>query len=216
MEPQDAADRIDRHFDDKSWLDLAKKVVSADRAAKMQAHLDEGCERCQTQYSMWRLVVETVEREAEYEPPESALRAVRDAFSLSRKLPSLPKLADVARMVFDSFREPLPAGVRGAPSLEARHLLHESGDLAIDIRLENESHNMTSMAGQILQRNAPADATAGAGVVLVRGHDNVIGHTIANRMGEFHLEFERDAAVTVFLEVPDGRIISVALPVAEL
>jgi hypothetical protein len=185
-----------------------------DRAAQMQAHLDAGCEACQNQYAMWLLVIETAEREGEYEPPESTLRAVRDAFSLSRKLPLLPMLADVARLVFDSLREPLPAGVRGVSSLEARHILHESGDLVIDIRLENESHGVTSMAGQVLQKNAPVEATAGAGIVLVQGRDNLVAHTIANRMGEFQLEFEHTTELTVFIEVPGGRIISVALPVA--
>lgn len=214
MESQDRVEAGAGHFDDKAWLELARKVVTPERAAQMQAHLDAGCEPCRTQYAIWRLVVETAECEAEYEPPESAVRAVQNAFSLSRKLPLLSQLAEAARLVFDSFREPLPAGVRGAASLEARHILHESGDIVIDIRLENESHGVTSMAGQILQKNAPVEITAGAGVVLVQGGDNLIAHTIANRMGEFQLEFEHNADVTVFLEVPGGRIFSVALPVA--
>jgi hypothetical protein len=216
MEPQEPVDTGKGHFDDKAWLDLARKVVMPDRAAQMQAHLDAGCEACQTQFAMWRLVIDTAEREADYEPPETAVRAVRDAFSLSRKLPFLPMLADAARLIFDSFYEPLPAGVRGAPSLEARHVLHESGDIVVDIRLESESHGVTSMSGQVLQRNAPVEATAGAGVVLVQGRDTLIAHTIANRMGEFQLEFEHSTGVTVFLELPGGRIISVALPVAQL
>jgi hypothetical protein len=215
MESPETANEANGHFDDKAWLDLAKEAVEPGRAAQMHAHLDSGCESCRNQYAMWRLVLETAERESEYEPPDATVRAVRDAFSLSRKLPYLPLLADLAQLISDSFLEPLPAGVRGAPSMEARHLLHESGDLVIDMRLENEGHNVTSLAGQILQKNAPVETTAGTGVVLVQGHDNLVGHTIANSMGEFQLEFESTAELTVFLEVPGGRIVSVALPVAE-
>jgi hypothetical protein len=202
------------HFDDKVWLELARQVVTPDRAAQMRAHLNAGCESCLRRYAMWCLAVETAEREAEYEPPEDAVRAVQGAFPFFCKLPLIPRLAEVARLVFDSFCEPLPVGVRGAPSPEVRHVLYESGDVVIDVRLENESHSITSVAGQVLQKNAPVETTAGAAIVLVQGADDFIARTIADCMGEFQLQYEHDTEVTLFIGVPGGRILSVALPVA--
>jgi len=47
----------------------------------MQRHLDAGCDDCFALCESWRLRKEAAEREAEFEPPESAVLRARGALA---------------------------------------------------------------------------------------------------------------------------------------
>src|ERR1051326_2719674 len=125
------------HFRDEEWLELASGRAAPSRAREMEDHLASGCGDCGQAYRTWLLVISAASRQREYEPPQDVVRSIKCAFAVTHNLHSWSQMAVLARLVFDSFREPLPIGVRGTISTP-RHLLHDSGRFVIDLRLEKE------------------------------------------------------------------------------
>jgi hypothetical protein len=200
----------ENHFNEAAWCDMARGLIAADAAIRMRSHLDQGCQKCNESYNAWALVVQTAAPAVEHQPPEDALRSVQSAFSLTRKLPALPRIARLAQLVFDSFRQPLPVGVRGgAPP--TRQLLHESGDLVIDLQLEPGKESRVFLAGQAIHKTDP-EITAGAGVVVVDQQQQLVTQTIANAVGEFQAEFEGRPGLTMYLETANATVVGIPLP----
>src|ERR1043166_7449225 len=104
----------DSHPADDAWLDLAPEVCSPQTAEALEHHLREGCPQCGAIFSMWKTAVTAAGRDQANDPPADSLRAVKSAFSLRRRVSILDRVATVANLLCDSFREPLPAGFRGA------------------------------------------------------------------------------------------------------
>ncbi len=199
------------HFSDWEWLELACRLTPPDRASEMHAHLAGGCENCGQLHKKWSLILQAAERQSEYEPPEDVVRSVKAAFSLAHKLPSLSRIAVAARLVFDSFREPLPAGIRGTtPTI--RHLLHEVDDYVIDLRMERQSGGRIFIAGQTLPKEANCRDAIAAGIVVVAKSGDLVAQAIANSVGEFHLEFAEACELSVYVAISNESVIAIALP----
>jgi hypothetical protein len=205
--------RFDEHPGDDAWLELAQQVTSPATAAELQKHLDE-CGLCRRIYAIWIAASRAAEDEFANEPPERALRAVRAAFSLRRKLSLLDRLAMAATLVYDSFREPLPVGLRGGGSA-ARLLLHEAAGFTVDVRLEQEREGTRWITGQIVKVAGPANLIEGAGILFVNEERQPVAQTIANSEGEFQLELPNHPVLTAYIEVSDGSLISVPIPGAD-
>jgi hypothetical protein len=200
---------VQPHFDDRIWIDFVRGLPPADGGERLRAHLETGCRQCLETHTSWKRIAEVARREASYEVPETTVRLVKAAFGLRRKAPMLSKLATMAVRTFDSFLEPLPSGMRGGAT-PARQLLHEAGNFLIDLRLET-THASEFLTGQILCAGTEGGAS-GAGVVLVQGNGNLVAQTIANSLGEFHVEFERQDGLQLYLETGTREIIAIALP----
>ncbi|HEX7671903.1 MAG TPA: hypothetical protein VF395_20050, partial [Polyangiaceae bacterium] len=81
--------------------------------------------------------------------PAHALRWAMAIFSLQQpeRVHILPRV--LARLVFDSFGEPQPAGVRSL-ELVSRQAMYRVGDTYIDLRMESEpGTHRVSLVGQI-------------------------------------------------------------------
>ena len=125
------------HFDNEAWIGFAFRLVPDHLAAKMQAHLDDGCAACIHAHKLWGMVAEFAAHELSYEPPREVTDAVKAAFPLAQTMSVLPYIALPAKMTFDSAREPLPAGFRGG-SADVRHLLYETVNFLIGLCLERD------------------------------------------------------------------------------
>jgi CheY-like chemotaxis protein len=127
----------------------------------------------------------------------------------SRELP--PRGMQVARMIFDSFRHPLPGGVRGS-SPAARQLAYQHNKTIIDLSIQfAEGSGGLSLAGQVLdERKGKNDSLS---VLLVSG-TGTLARTATNEFGEFHLEceFPEDAS----LEIRLGERSWVLLPLGKM
>jgi hypothetical protein len=111
---------------------------------------------------------------------------------LSRGMP-------VARMIFDSFRHPLAAGVRGlAPGTRQLAYQHKTSTIDLFIELAEGSGRM-SLAGQVLhgERKGKID---GLPVLLVSGN-GTLARTATNQFGEFQMEcdFPEDVSLEIRL-----------------
>ena len=101
----------------------------------MQRHLDAPCSKCHATVELLRKIEATAQSDAQLNVPESAVRIARAIFALNKPEEVHLKPGILARLVFDSFREPAMAGVRSGRQL-ARQTLYEAGDYTIDLRFE--------------------------------------------------------------------------------
>ena len=175
----------------------------------MRAHLNQGCEECRETYETWQRFVEIASQEAGV-ASESAVRFVKAAFALRRKVPFRAGTAQAAERLFDSFQEPSPMGIRGSPA-SPRQLLYQAGTFLVDLRVDQNPGLPGALTGQVVC--AQTDRSTGcAGVVLLQEPNTVVGQTITNSLGEFQLDFERPDNLRICLEMPDGTLIDVVLP----
>ena len=115
----------------------------------------------------------------------------------------------IPRIIFDSFRSPVPAGVRSL-SPGARQLAYEYKNAIIDLSIEfQEGSGRTSIAGQVLygERKGASD---GLSVLLVSGI-GTLARTVTNQFGEFHLGFESADAVSLEIRLGERSWILVPL-----
>ena len=131
-----------------------------------------------------RGVAATARGEADYEPPEHAIRYAQAIYSLYRpESVSFPRL--VARLVHDSIREPLPAGMRAQDRL-ARHALYEAGSYCLDLQLEHQPDSgLVTLIGQLADRNKPATSTADVPVWLMERKESGGQHPLQSASASF-------------------------------
>ena len=192
-----------KHFTIWQLTDLARGLVEAGPArSAMETHL-LGCPRCEHVVSVLRGVTTTARSEAGYEPPERAIRYARAIYSLYRpEKISFPRL--IARLVFDSGRAPLPAGMRSQNRL-SRHVLYEAGSYCLDVQLEQQpGSGRVSLTGQLADRNRPPTSTADLPVRLME-RKSLITSTLSNRLGEFRLEYAPARNLRLQVPLPAAR-----------
>jgi CheY-like chemotaxis protein len=126
----------------------------------------------------------------------------------------LARVADTASLVFDSFRQPLPAGVRViGPS--PRRLLYKAGRYLVRLRLEPgvDSHRL-SLVGQILDEGFPKQPLHDL-AVLVSSGGKTVDRTLTNRFGEFLLQPEPVKDLQLSVQAPEIGSFVVPLPSVE-
>jgi hypothetical protein len=178
-----------KHYDITEWLDFVHGLVGEAKRGEMEAHLGTQCAECGVVVARLRKLIEVAMADSQYEVPESALHMARALYNLQkpehvRVLPTV-----LARLVFDSFREPALEGVRGQQRI-TRQAMYEAGDYSVDLRLEQERGAATvALVGQIVNRVEPEQRVADIPVVLMAGEE-ILGRARSNEFGEFQLEYQ--------------------------
>lgn len=167
------------------------------------------------------------------EDSDSAIRHLADCYSIpcvQRKflmqqlwgtLESLFRLevvfqdvTHVARLISDSFRDPLPAGVRGLHK-GTRRLLYAAGSLRVDLLIEPEAgSSRLALAGQVLDSAKPDRKFDGIPVTL-QGWKGPVAQATAEEFGEFHFDFSFESNVSLEIRIAETNCITVPLPVLE-
>ncbi len=193
-----------KHFTAREWVDFVRGAVREEEKALMQAHLKTGCQRCQREAKTWVRVRETASRQRASEPDDSAVRFVKASFALSRERQPKRSRQFMAEVLFDSFREPQPVGVRSAAS-SSRQILFGVEDLRIDLRLEPkiDSENV-SVIGQILNSAEPGENYVAASVALLKS-GKLVSVANTNRFGEFQLECGLASRLELRIKLPSGK-----------
>lgn len=182
------------HFRLDEWADLARDVVDEQKRAAMLLHLEDGCNPCGETLQAWKRVYEVGRGDSAYEPPESALRSVRGAYAIHGLYKAtLPKMV-MARLLFDSFRDALPAGVRSSGA-SVRQLHYGAGAYEVDLRLEAGARGeKVSLIGQILN-SSPTDQTVSGIPCAALRNGKVLTESRTNEFGEFAFEFAGEEGV---------------------
>lgn len=202
--------KLHNHFDDEIWLDIVRGVPTAAKE-EVVSHLNSGCETCESSYRLWLRVRDWLPEAMGQSPSPEAVKSVLGAFDFHRRMPLLPRIAEMARLVFDSFLEPAPYGIRGGTS-PARHLMHETESSVIDMRIEKGQLLQRSLTGQVMNLESMGDPSSTAAVFLVEDGDRIIGSTVANSLGEFQLDFEARPDLSIYFDMAGAAVVRIALP----
>ena len=175
-----------KHYSSEQWSDFVRGTAAEIVGNEMKRHLTAGCRKCYRAVAMWTQIMEMARRERGYQPSESAVRIAQSHFAMHR-LEAMPaRVPRLARLVFDSFRQPQMAGVRSA-SLAPRHFVYQSGAMLIDVQVARAKESAPALVtGQMLDRRRPEKAIKDILVKLHCGSTPVTTRT--NLFGEFHLE----------------------------
>ena len=188
-----------KHFDIWQWADFARGVSDDANRSALEAHLSSGCGRCQRIVEVLRGVAVAAASKADYEPPDYVIRLVKAIFPVHAHQKVLSP-----RLVFDSFRQPLPAGMRSQDRL-ARHALYEAGNLSLDLQVEREPDGgLITLIGQLADRESPEASTANVPVLLM-ARENLVACTTCNRFGEFQLEYKSAPHLRLSVPLPSAE-----------
>lgn len=115
-----------------------------------------------------------------------------------------------AQLVFDSFLQPSPVGIRS--SLASGHrLLYESADLMVDLSLEPQGDlQRIALVGQVVDP-VHLDHQLDKVPVVVQGQAGLIGVATTNKFGEFSFEFDSVPGITLEIGVKGDQPLLIEL-----
>jgi hypothetical protein len=196
------------HFDSWHWADFVRGLCDEPTQLAMQAHLSSGCPSCQRTVGTLRAIVVAAKGEVAVAPPEYAVRHAQAVYSNPRPETKLQRL--VARLVYDSAREPLPAGIRAGERV-SRRALFAAGDHQVDLQLDRQpTSDLVTLVGQVVGRQ-PGSGLADVPVWLME-RDGLVQRTTCNSFGEFHLEYEPRRNLRLLFSLEEvGKRLEIAL-----
>jgi hypothetical protein len=176
-----------KHFSIWQWADYVRGLGEGGIRPAMDAHLLSGCSRCGPIVDVLRGVAVTAQEERNFEPSEQVVRNAQAIYALhTRQSEGWPRL--VARLIHDSFRAPLPSGLRTRNRV-ARHALFEAGTYCLDLQLEHQpASGLVTLIGQLADRTRPEASSAGTPVWL-KARRRLVGTTLCNQFGEFQFQY---------------------------
>jgi hypothetical protein len=201
------------HYELGEWVDFVRGLVGSKTREKMQAHLDSHCRQCADLAGFFFEVAQRATADAAYNVPDYAERNLRAIYALQRpeEVRLLPRT--IARLVYDSFREPLPAGVRSQRHT-AHQLMYEAGPYCVDLRLEHEQGSPNvRLIGQIANREHGAVGVPDVPVFLL-SRNLVVNKTETNRFGEFAMQYMGRNGLRLFAPIPGENHIEIRLSAA--
>jgi hypothetical protein len=199
------------HYSDEEWVDFVRSLLAEESKAAMQDHLARGCPDCTDAFRTWKAVQDCANAEPSYAVPADTLNSATAAYKLEKTWKWVEKFAAMARLVFDSARQPALAAVRASGS-SSRHLMHEAEPYIIDLQLQGQQgHPRIALIGQVLDSRAPDRRINGIDVLLISG-DDIVARNSANDSGEFTLEYEPVRDLRLFINIRGQRAIGLVLP----
>lgn len=191
------------------WADFVRDLVGDKTRERMQAHLDSGCKKCVELARFFSEVVQRAAADSAYHIPDQVIRNLRSVYALQQpeEVRLLPRT--VARLVYDSFRQPLLMGVRSQQNA-AHQLMYIAGPYTVDLRLEHEQGSpQVRLIGQIANRER-ASGVPEVSVFLLSG-DSVVRKTATNKFGEFAIEYPPGKGLRLFAPIPGENHVEVRL-----
>ena len=174
----------------------------------MEEHLSSGCQACGGAVRQLRKLVAVADAEARYKVPNYAVDYAKSIYPLQQPA-KVHIIAHIhTRLIYDSFREPLPAGIRGQGRI-IRHTCYEAGDHSLELRQEIERGcSRVTLVGQITNQKEPQRQMPDVPVTLVAGKETV-ARAVSNEFGEFVMAYEPRAPLRLYVQVePAARFLS--------
>jgi len=199
-----------KHYSDAEWADFVRGLAAPPARASMEAHRSSGCRRCGRAAEAFGMVAAVARSEEAFGVPGHALRWATAVFSLRQpeRVQILPRV--LARLVFDSFGEPQPAGVRSLARV-SRQAMYRAGDTYVDLRMESEpGTRRVSLVGQIAGSEAGRRSFGKVPVVLAAGN-SILARAVSNEFGEFQMRYEPRPRLCLYVPLRGDRGIEVPL-----
>ena len=194
-----------RHVNAENLMAYMDGQVAAESKETIHKHLTDCADCLQLKHELEQFVLQ-LEADASFEPPTELDQWGVSLFQPMRQ----PKESAggkvrkyVASLVFDTFDEPMLAGVRrvGAPP---RQLLFRAGDVDVDVKIESmEANDRISLVGQVLSNTEKFfDNTP----VKLESHGTVRYKTMTNFVGEFAFDEVPKDTYHLSVDLPEGQI----------
>ncbi|MGH9640956.1 MAG: hypothetical protein ACRD3Q_00880 [Terriglobales bacterium] len=159
---------------------------------------------CRESGQFWGRVQKFAVAESAYNPPENLVRLSKLEFTARQGFQ--PEKWTLANALFDSFSQPLLAGVRSGATI-ARQVVYEAEGLTVDLRFDRVvPSGKVAAVGQILDSRQPRELMTGAPVVVWTEDGQLVATTTANAHGEFQLEFEARDDLRLTARVGERRV----------
>jgi hypothetical protein len=162
-----------------------------------------GCKDCSELKQEFQLLVTQLGEDSSFEPPESVVQWGINLFQPVMQPETGGRRKIIAAVVFDTFDQPLLAGVRrvGAPP---RQLLFRAGDVDVDVKIESmEANDRITLVGQVLSSATKFfDNTP----VKLESHGIVRYRTRTNVVGEFSFDEVPKDTYHLSVDLPEGQI----------
>lgn len=122
------------------------------------------------------------------------------------------RITKVARLVLDTFLQPLPVGIRYVQP-DTRQLVYEAPALTADISFEpSPNSGSITLMGQALRTKEPQIPLNGVTVVL-KSRKGPLNMKMTNEAGEFSFEFQDERSVSLEIEVsPNDWVLLITPP----
>jgi len=196
------------HFSAQPLVDMVRGISPPEIRKRAQDHLATGCLACQADYKTWSLVNKLATAEALYAPHDDLVRLVKMSFEGKKKPDSSWILAS---LVFDSFAQPLPAGIRSRAA-NVWQVICEAEDLTIDLRFGRRSHSgVIQVVGQVFDNRASRALKNSTMIELWTDHPDLVATTVATHTGEFHLEFELKDPMSLLIKAEGRKAVRIPL-----
>jgi len=198
------------HFTTEDWIDFENQVISRSKRYEMQRHLNSGCKRCARTVAVWQRVHQTAAEEANYQPPQNSLRAVKAAFTSSRPAKKRGKILTAVEVLFDNFLQPALAGARSSAGA-TRQMLYRVDPYQLDVQIEAKpASNHLGVTGQLLNVTGAAIIGREVPVKLSNRRGHVV-RTVTNEFGEFRGDIEGTGDLEISFSGPSGKAIVISL-----
>src|SRR5438034_7574098 len=198
------------HFATEKWIDFVNQAVDTNEKQSMERHLQQGCKRCRKTVSLWRKVWQSAASEANYQPPEHAVRLARAAFAEAGLAGQRKGAGSRIKLLFDSFLQPAFEGARSAGN-GTRQMLYRADPFQIDIQVESKhGGNRIAVTGQLLNLSSPGIIDQDARIALSNMQGQVV-NAVTNQFGEFSGEIENSGDLQVTFTSPGTPPIVISL-----
>jgi Putative zinc-finger len=191
-----------RHITVENIMDYMDGQGNDVEKLTFETHL-AGCRDCLELKQEFQALVTQLRDDSSFEPPADVVQWGVNLFQpvMQPEQGGLRKI--IAALVFDTFDQPLLAGVRrvGAPP---RQLLFRAGDVDVDVKIESmETNDRITLVGQVLSSATKFfDNTP----VKLESHGIVRYRTRTNVVGEFSFDEVPKDTYHLSVDLPEGQI----------
>jgi hypothetical protein len=191
-----------RHLTVENIMDYMDGMGTDVEKSTVETHLVD-CEECAELRQEFQVLTMQLREDSTFEPPAELVQWGIDLFQpvMQPEKSGLRKI--IAALVFDTFDQPMLAGVRrvGAPP---RQLLFRAGDVDVDVKIESmEANDRITLVGQVLSSATKFfDNTP----VKLESHGIVRYRTRTNVVGEFSFDEVPKDTYHLSVDLPEGQI----------
>jgi hypothetical protein len=168
----------------------------------LETHL-AGCKECSELKQEFQTLMVQLREDSSFEPPAEVVEWGVNLFQPVMKPEKGGVRKIIASLIFDTFDQPMLAGVRrvGAPP---RQLLFRAGDVDVDVKIESmEANDRITLVGQVLSSATKFfDNTP----VKLESHGIVRYRTRTNVVGEFSFDEVPKDTYHLSVDLPEGQI----------
>src|SRR6266849_2128347 len=198
------------HFTTENWIDFVNQAVDTNAKDSMERHLKQGCKRCTNTVSLWQRVRQSAASEANYQPPEHAVRVAKATLAGANLAGQRKGARSRIKVLFDSFLQPVFEGARSAGAV-TRQMLYRADPFQIDVQVEAKpGGNRIVVTGQLLDLRRPEISAQDTRILLSNMRGNVV-HAAANQFGEFSGEVENSGDLQLTFAINGGKPIVISL-----